>query len=415
MRLHRRTRAAALAASALTAASLVACGTGSGDALTLWMYPVIADQAQSRDFWHKVEAGIEREYGVDLDIELQPWEGRQEKLGAALMAGNGPDVVLLQSDMIPQYVGEKALRPVDDVIAGSSRAFPPAVVDALKVSGQSYGVPLYRTVTTTVYNRKLFAEAGIPELPRTWDEVKAAAPKLAAHGIPVLDYSGSTEETLNLTFYPLLWQAGGSVFTADGKKSAFASPEGVSALRFLVDLKAMNGLPKDAATKRSGLADDAMVTGGAAMAHAMTESAARNVIAAIGAQNVAIGLPLQDKTRVTFGTPGGLSLLRGAKNPDAARKLLAYLAAPAVVDELCAESGFFPPWAESAPPSADEVDKDFAQALPFTSAGDNHPQARKVMGLLAPHLQAALLGQKTPERALAEAAGEVDALLGSGR
>jgi multiple sugar transport system substrate-binding protein len=407
--------AAVLMVSVLAAASLVACGPGSpGNAVTLWMYPVIADQAQSRAYWQRVEAGFEHDTGVDLRIELQPWEGRQEKLGAALMAGNGPDVVLLQSDMIPQYVGENALAPVDDVVAASPRAYPPAVVDALKVQGRSYGVPLYRTVTTTVYNRKLFAEAGITQLPRTWDEVTAAAPKLAAHGIPVLDYSGSTEETLNLTFYPLLWQAGGSVFSPDGRKSAFASPEGVAALRFLVDLEAAGGLPRDAATKRSGLADDAMVTGRAAMAHAVTEAAARNVVAAIGPENTVIGLPLQGRARVTFGTPGAVSLLRSAKNPDVARKLLAYLTSPTVAGELCTRSGFFGPWADASPPSADDVDKAFAQALPFTSAGDAHPQARKVMGLLAPHLQAALLGEKTPEQALAEAAAEADALLGRG-
>ncbi|MEV6823986.1 extracellular solute-binding protein [Amycolatopsis sp. NPDC051102] len=405
--------AAVLVVSALIAASLVACGPGAAvNTVTLWMYPVIADQAQSRAFWQRAEAGFERDTGADLRIELQPWEGRQEKLGAALMAGNGPDVVLLQSDMIPQYVGENALATVDDVVAGSPRAYSPPVLDALRVHGQAYGVPLYRTVTTTVYNRKLFAEAGITQLPRTWDEVKAAAPKLAAHGIPVLDYSGSTEETLNLTFYPLLWQAGGRVFTPDGRKSAFASAEGVSALRFLVDLNAVNGLPRDAATKRSGLADDAMVTGRAAMAHAVTEAAARTVIAAIGPENAVIGLPLQNRARVAFGTPGALSLLRGAKNPDLARKLLAALTSPPVAGELCARSGFFGPWSDAAPPSADAVDREFARALPFTSAGDAHPQARKVMGLLAPHLQAALLGEKTPEQALAEAAAEADALLG---
>ncbi|MEV4050125.1 sugar ABC transporter substrate-binding protein [Amycolatopsis sp. NPDC049688] len=407
--------AAVLAVSALIAASLVACGPGSpGGTVTLWMYPVIADQAQSRAYWHRVEAGFEHDTGVDLRIELQPWEGRQEKLGAALMAGNGPDVVLLQSDMIPQYAGENALAPVDDVVAGSPRPYPPAVVGALQVQGRSYGVPLYRTVTTTVYNRKLFAEAGITQLPRTWDEVAAAAPKLAAHGVPVLDYSGSTEETLNLTFYPLLWQAGGSVFTPDGRRSAFASPEGVSALRFLVGLEAAGGLPRDAATKRSGLADDAMVTGRAAMSHAMTAAAARTVVAAIGPENTVIGLPLQNRARVTFGTPGALSLLRSAKHPEVARKLLTYLTSPAVAGELCTRSGFFGPWADAPPPSADAVDKAFAQALPFTSAGDAHPQARKVMGLLAPHLQAALLGEKTPEQALAEAAAEADALLGRG-
>jgi multiple sugar transport system substrate-binding protein len=416
MRPCRLKEAAALAVSALTAACLAGCGAESGgDTVTMWMYPVIADQAQSRAFWQRVEAGFERENGVDLRIEFQPWESRQESLGAAMMAGSGPDVVLLQPDMIPQYVGQKALQPVDDVLAGSGRPYAPSVVSALRVEGQPYGVPLYQTVTTTVYNRKAFAEAGITKLPETWDEVKAAAPKLAAHGIPVLDYAGSTEETLNLTFYPLLWQAGGSVFSADGKKSAFASAAGVDALRFLVDLKAMNGLPKDTATKRAGLgSQEAVATGQAAMSQTMTATGARNIIAAIGVQNTAIGLPLRYKSQVTFGTPGALSLLRGAKNPAAARKLLAYMTSPTLVDELCAQSGFFQPWAGTSAPGTDEVNKAFAKALPFTTAGDTHPQARKAMGLLAPHLQAALLGETTPEQALADAAKEVDALLGGG-
>lgn len=402
---------AALAVAALVA-SLPACGTGSGDdAVTMWMYPVIADQEQSRAYWQKVEQGFEAEHGVGLRIELQPWEGRQEKFGAALMAGSGPDVVLLQPDMIPQHVEEKALQPVGDVLTGGERTYRPSAVAALTVKDQAYGVPLYQTVTTTVYNRKLFAEAGITDLPDTWDEVKAAAPKLAARGIPVLDYAGSTEETLNLTFYPLLWQAGGSVFNAEGTKSAFASPQGIDALRFLVDLKEMGGLPPTAATKRARLIEDSVVVGKAAMAHAMVPAIARSVAGAIGAENVVVGPPLRHQAQVTFGQPGALSLLRNAKNPDAARKFLSYMTTPKVVEELCVQSGYFLPWTDSAPPVTDEIDRGFAQALQHVRAGDAHPQARKAMGLLAPHLQAALLGQKTPEQALTDAAREVDALL----
>ncbi|WP_330277475.1 sugar ABC transporter substrate-binding protein [Lentzea sp. NBC_00516] len=401
-------RTAALVAASLVA-TLTACGSQSDDAVTLWMYPVIADQTQNRAYWQKVESGFEAEHGVRLRIELQPWEGRPEKLGAALMAGNGPDVVLLQPDMIPQYVEEKALQPVGDVLTG--HAYRQSAVDALTVKGQTYALPLYQTVTTTVYNRKVFAEAGITDLPDTWDEVKAAAPKLAARGVPILDYAGSTEETLNMTFYPLLWQAGGSVFDSEGTKSAFSSPEGVEALKFLVDLKAMGGLPEDAATKRSLLADDAVAGGRAAMAHAMVSSTARNVVRTVGAENAVVGPPLRGRERVTFGQPGGLSLLRKAKNTEAAKKFLAYMTSREVVEELCVQSGFFLPWNDSTPSVTDDVDRGFAQALPLVRAGDAHPQARKAMGLLAPHLQAALLGEKTPEKALSDAANEVDALL----
>ncbi|MFS8104442.1 sugar ABC transporter substrate-binding protein [Lentzea alba] len=403
-------RTAVLIAASLVTA-LTACSQSSDDAVTMWMYPVIADEEQSRTFWHEVEQGFEAEHKIELRIELQPWEGRQEKLGAALMAGNGPDLVLLQPDMIPQYVEEKALQPVGDVLTGGERTYRPSAVAALTVKDQAYGLPLYQTVTTTVYNRKLFTEAGITELPDTWDEVKAAAPKLAARGIPVLDYAGSIEETLNMTFYPLLWQAGGSVFTSDGTKSAFSSPQGIDALKFLLDLKAMGGLPPGTATKRARLIEDSVVVGKAAMSHAMVPAIARSVAGAIGAENVVVGPPLRNKAQVTFGQPGALSLLRTAKNSDAARKFLSYMTTPKVVEKLCVQSGFFLPWTDSAPPVTDEIDKGFTQALQYVRAGDAHPRARKAMGLLAPHLQAALIGQKSPEQALSDAAREVDVLL----
>ncbi|MFI6093986.1 ABC transporter substrate-binding protein [Lentzea sp. NPDC051213] len=405
-------RKMAVLITAALVVSLAACGPGpGGDAVTMWMYPVVADQAQSRAFWHRVETGFEAEHGIELDIELQPWETREQRLGAALMTGNGPDVVLLQPDMIPQFVSEKAVQPVGELLLGAERTYRPSAVAALTVKDQAYGVPLYQTVTTTVYNRKLFAEAGITELPDTWDEVKAAAPKLAARGIPVLDYAGSTEETLNMTFYPLLWQAGGSVFNAEGTKSAVASAEAADALRFLVDLKAMGGLPRDAATKRSLLADDAVAAGKAAMAHAMVATTARNVVNSIGAENTVVGPPLRHRQQVTFGQPGALSLLRTAKNTEAAKKFLSYMTTPKVIEDLCVQSGYFPPWVDATPTVTDDVDRGFAQTLPFVRAGDAHPQARKAMGLLAPHLQAALLGQRSPEQALADAAKEVDALL----
>ena len=102
--------------------------------------------------------------------------------------------------------------------------------------GKVYAAPIYHTVTTTLYNKKLLEKAGITEPPATWDEIRAAAPKLKQAGATTLDYSASNEASLNMSFYPLLWQAGGKVFDDSGKKAAFNSTEGVEALTFLTDL-----------------------------------------------------------------------------------------------------------------------------------------------------------------------------------
>ena len=57
--------------------------------------------------------------------------------------------------------------------------------------------------------------------------------KLKAKGIDGFNYFASTDQTLNISFYPLLWQAGGDVFSKDGKSAAFNQQPGVDALTFL--------------------------------------------------------------------------------------------------------------------------------------------------------------------------------------
>ena len=220
------------------AAALTACG-GSGEEssakpVTVWMYPVIADEKAATAYWTQVEKDFEAaNTDVDLRIEQQPWANRDQKLATAFSGGKGPDVLLLGPDQIPQFVKTGSLEPIDKVLEADKSKFLPGALSALTVDGKLYGAPIYHTVTTTLYNKKLLDKAGITKPPETWAEIKAAAPKLKQAGVATLDYSASPETSLNLSFYPLLWQAGGSVFAEDGKKVAFNQAPGVEALTFI--------------------------------------------------------------------------------------------------------------------------------------------------------------------------------------
>ncbi|MCP9959915.1 ABC transporter substrate-binding protein [Streptomyces sudanensis] len=257
---------------ALLAALCLLAGCGGGDGgsgsndVTVWMYPVIADPKANSAHWAKVEKDFEAAHpGTRLTIEEQPWENRDEKLATAFGSGKGPDVVLLNPDQVPQYLASGALRPVDKAVEGIEESFLPNALKALSDDGKLYAVPIYHTVTTTLYNKRLLDRAGIAEPPATWDEVRAAAPKLKRIGVAALDYSASNEATLNLNFYPLLWQAGGRVFSEDGRKAAFNGPEGVAALTFLTDLYKAGALPRTALTNTNIFADHPMGKQQAAM------------------------------------------------------------------------------------------------------------------------------------------------------
>ena len=51
------------------------------------------------------------------------------------------------------------------------------------------------------------------------------------------------------------------------------------------------------------------------------------------------------------------------------------------------------------------------QTIPTSKVGELQPSARAVMGVLAPEIQAALLGSKTPEQALKDAAAAAQPLI----
>lgn len=409
---------AALGLVVVLATALGACGSDgksgdSGGSATLWMYPIIPDQAKSQEFWSKVEKDFETANpGIDAKIELQPWEGRQEKVTTALAAGKGFDLVVLGPDQIPQYVRQGTLAAVDDVLGADKDKFVPNAVQALSVDGKLYGVPIYHTSTLPVYNKGLLAKAGITDLPDTWDEIKAAAPKLAAQGAATLFYAGDPNESLNLTFYPFLWQNGGQVFSADGKSVAFNEPAGVEALQFLLDVQKAGGLPPGAATQVSKLDGSPVITGKVAIMPLGQLNQLSTIGNGIGEQNVAVGQPIEGKKRVSFGLPGALVMAKRTQNAEAARKLMTYLSSPAMIGEIAKATGYMPPRTDVQVSSDDPNAKLFAEALPLLNSGDTHPKARQVMSVLAPQIQAALQGKKTAQQALDDAAKEANALLG---
>ncbi|MFD1537746.1 ABC transporter substrate-binding protein [Nonomuraea guangzhouensis] len=410
-------KTAALGLTAALALAAAGCGSSGSDkaTVTLWMYPVIGDQAKSQAFWAKIEKDFEAKNAtIDIKIDQQPWEGRQEKVTTALVSKKGFDLVVLGPDQIPQYAQQGTIEAVDDVVAKDKASYLPSALTALTVNGKLYGVPIYQTITAPIYNKKLFAEAGVDKAPETLAELKAAAPKLAAKKVAVLDYPGKPEVSLNQSFYPILWANGGSVFTPDGKHAAFNGKEGVDSLQLLLDLKAAGGLPADAASKGNEIEGGALASGKTAMYHAATALQATQLGAAIGAENVGIGLPLEGTKRVAFGIPGALVLAKHTENKDAAKKFATYLSSPEVAADLAKESGFFPARTGVTVPGQSAEATEFAKSLQYAFPGDAHPKARPVMAIIAPHIQAALLGKEDAKTALDAAAKEADALLSNG-
>jgi multiple sugar transport system substrate-binding protein len=114
------------------------------------------------------------------------------------------------------------------------------------VDEKIYGVPTDVVPLAMYYSLKAFEKAGLSEsdIPQTWGQFLEIAHKLTKG-----DRFGCLFETApglyqNLTWYPFLWQRGGDIAAPDGKRSAFASPATVQALKFWQDAIQQNVAPR---------------------------------------------------------------------------------------------------------------------------------------------------------------------------
>lgn len=91
----------------------------------------------------------------------------------------GATIAGIYDAWLPDLAKDQLVAAVPDAIAADTKAnWPAGVIGAASIGGTLYGIPNEIDVYALNYNKKLFAEAGIAEAPKTWDEFLAAAEKL---------------------------------------------------------------------------------------------------------------------------------------------------------------------------------------------------------------------------------------------
>ena len=112
----------------------------------------------------------------------------------------------------------------DLVLEDKARAdFPDAILGNRMVGGKIYGIPMEVEPMAMYYSVAAFEEAGITEVPKTWDELLVTAKKLTNEKRFGVLFETTPGYYQNFTWYPFLWHGGGEFQTAEGKSAADAA------------------------------------------------------------------------------------------------------------------------------------------------------------------------------------------------
>ncbi|MGQ4715511.1 ABC transporter substrate-binding protein [Streptomyces anulatus] len=243
----RRTCVTAVA-TALTITGLAACSSGSDGAadgktrITVNCWPQPSAKIDHQRFDEDVKT-FEKQ-NADIDVTAHDAFPCQDPktFDAKLAGGQMEDVFytyftdtervvsINQAADITEYV--KDLKTYKDI------AQP--LRDAYTVDGKIYGIPRTNYSMGLLYSKPLFTKAGLDpdKPPATWEEVQAAAKKIAALGdgtVGFAEYSAQNQGGWHFT--ASIYSQGGAVVSEDGKKATVDTPEGKAVLQNLKDMR----------------------------------------------------------------------------------------------------------------------------------------------------------------------------------
>jgi multiple sugar transport system substrate-binding protein len=235
---------AVLAAGALSL-GLAGCGGGSGSssgATTVTMWNGWTDQ-EGKAFTGLVNAYEKSHPDVDVKVLYVNQDYSLQKVSTAVRGGSPPDISYLYGSWAPNIATVPSLVDLTSTVKKPSvnwNDFYPGERKVATVGSKVVGMPALVDNLAIVYNKKLFADAGIspPSADWTWDDFRAAAKKLTDPTTKQFGWSMPANDSEDTVWHweAMLWEAGGQILNADNTKAAFDSPQGLRAMTMLRDM-----------------------------------------------------------------------------------------------------------------------------------------------------------------------------------
>lgn len=186
------------------------------------------------------------EWNITIEMDVMPWATFNEKLPAAIAAGNAPDFVLCSSGYYVPYVNAGSFQDVSDFYdlpEVNKDDFDQNVVDLLYYDDLCVGIPMQMVSHYFYWDKDLYEEAGLdPENPpETFEEIIENAKLLTDKSKNQYGFCIPTDNNVPAQY--TMYAYGGHYTNEDETQAAFNSAENVKAFEALKELYACS--PQD--------------------------------------------------------------------------------------------------------------------------------------------------------------------------
>lgn len=357
---------------------------------------------------------------VSVSVDYTTYGTLNEKLTTAVASGLVPDVMMMGVGWVEGFADKGVLRDLSEfgITAESlQESYTEQIVRAGMWEDSVYAVPIMLDTRFAVARKDILAEAGFDEPPSTWEELREYAIALTERepdgtltraGFDMLSHD------LRQMYEVFLFSSGASLFNDDVTEPAFNSPEGVEALQFMTDLINEDKV-EDIGFSGSDSQVHPLINGRAAMglAHNNLWLQVQESAPELSDQFVPFLITGEQPGMFFGGTLATVSA--NSEHPEAAAALLEFLSGPEAALAANEQRG-------NVPALTELLDTDYVQKNPFVQFAMENlehaqneggpPQWIEIRSEFTPAIEAALLGQKTPQEALDDLAATASEAMG---
>jgi multiple sugar transport system substrate-binding protein len=396
-----------------------------------------SDWHLTEDVWNKsineaMDTFHKQHPNIKVVLEPVSYKEKETKYTVESAAGRAPDVFHVHAFSLPMFFSKGYAKDLTPFIEKESSGFLspwyPLPLELMKYNGKMHALPGDYMTMVLFYNTKMFEDAGLDpnKPPKTWDEFLKYAQKLTrdTDGDGKIDQwgfgtVGAKSPGFSLRFGPFIWSFGGDYLTPDLKKSALDTPQAKEAFTFFVELytkykvvppglTAMN--PQEVRTQ---LAQKkvAMILGSG-----WTPPIVNKINPDLNAFEILTCAPAPMKSKpATAIWLSSWVMSPNTKHPNEAWELMKFITSKEMelkwfVDNRVTSSR------KDVSGVAPEILKDkfasvMASQLPNGKVEPQIKQWPEIMDTFTTSLQEAIVGMKSPEKALSEAHERINAIL----
>ena len=231
-------RGAAIGAAAALASSVPRAGSAQSPPakaptkvpmkLTFWTW----ENPQQRPYQHKrIQQYMQQFPNISVEFQYFTFGDLGKKVTVGYATGTAPDGFATGDWLMPTWLARNLIAPMDPILLGypSLDAFRNDHADAFVAGsifdGKAYGYPLWFYGLQNYVNTKQFKEVGIDPVkdePKTWEELGEVAKRLTIKKGNKFERQGfkfamHAAQWTTMQFNPILIQAGGQWFDQSGK------------------------------------------------------------------------------------------------------------------------------------------------------------------------------------------------------